>query len=149
MLLTRLRIWERYLKFIKRLFNVPCGPLISNCGSPKEKVSEFLDSRPKGIMHESWSYIKDSNDLINKTMNLKDIPLDALLVTADVAGLYRSIPHEAGLKAVKEALDKKKNRNIAMSDLIRMAEFVLKNNSEFKQHISGTTIRTTFAPTYA
>ena len=100
-------------------------------------------------MHESWSYIKDSNDLINKTMNLKDIPLNALLVTADVAGLYRSIPHEAGLKAVKEALDKKKNRNIAMSDLIRMAEFVLKNNSEFKQHISGTTIRTTFAPTYA
>ena len=79
-------------------------------------------------MQESWSYIKDSNDFIKKVKNLKDIPQDALLVTADVVGLYPSIPHEAGLKALKEALDKRENRNIATNDVIRMAEFVLKNN---------------------
>ena len=130
LLIRRLRIWERcnyYLKFI-RLFNVPGRPVISNCGSPPEKVSELLDSHLKGIMQESWSYIKDSNDFIKKVKNLKDIPQDALLVTADVVGLYPSIPHEAGLKALKEALDKRENRNIATNDVIRMAEFVLKNN---------------------
>ena len=103
-------------------------------------------------MQESWSYIKDSNDFIKKVKNLKDIPQDALLVTADVVGLYPSIPHEAGLKALKEALDKRENRNIATNDLVRMAEFVLKNNyfefnGQVKQQISGTAIGTKFAPT--
>ena len=75
-------------KIHKRLFNVSGRPVISNCGSPTEKVSEFLDSHLKNIMRESWSYIKDSNDFIKKTKNLKDIPQDALLVTAIVVGLY-------------------------------------------------------------
>ena len=110
-------------KIHKRL-NVPGRPVISNCGLLTEKVSEFLDSHLTGIMQESWSFIKDLNDFIKKAKNLKDIPQDGLLVTADVVGLYRSIPHEAGLKALKEALDKRENRNIATNDLIRMAEFV-------------------------
>ena len=66
--------------------------------------------------------------IYKKAKNLKDIPQDTLLVTADVVGLYPSIPHEAGLKALKEALDKRENKNMATNDLIRMAEFVLKNN---------------------
>ena len=83
-----------------------------------------------------------------------DIPQDALLVTADVVELYPSILHEAGLKALKEALDKRGNRNIATNDLIRMAEFVLKNsyfqfNGQVKQQMSGIAIGTKFAPTYA
>ena len=88
-------------KIHKRLFNVPGRPVISNCGLSTEEVSEFLDSHLKGIMQECWSYIKDSNDFIKKAKNFKDIPQDALSVTADVVGLYPSIPHEAGLKALK------------------------------------------------
>ena len=91
-------------KIHKRLFNVPGRPVILNSGSPTEKVSEFVHSHLKDIIQESWSYIKDSNDLINKTKNLKDIPGDSILVTT---GLYQSIPPEAGLKAPKEALDKR------------------------------------------
>ena len=95
-------------KIHKKLFNVPSRPVILNCGLPTEKLSEFLDSHLKGIIQESWSYIKDSNsnDFINKTKNLKDISQEALLVTADVVGLYPSIPLEDGLRALKEALDK-------------------------------------------
>ena len=58
-------------KIHKRLFNVPGRSVISNCGSPTEKVSEFLDSHLKGIMPESWSYIKDMNDFIKKPEELK------------------------------------------------------------------------------
>ena len=104
-------------KIHKRLFNVPGRRVISNCGSHTEKVSEFLDSHLKGIMQESWSYTKDSNNFIKKMKNLKDIPQGTLLVTADVIGLYPSILHEAGLKAIKEALDKRENINIATNDL--------------------------------
>ena len=79
-------------KIHKRLENVPGRPIISNCEVPNEKASEFLDFYLKSIMQNGASYIKDSNDVKSKI----DIPNDALLVTADVVGLYPSIPHETG-----------------------------------------------------
>ena len=39
-------------KIHKRLFQVPGTPVISNCGTPTEKVSEFLDSDLKSVMQE-------------------------------------------------------------------------------------------------
>ena len=74
-------------KIHKRLFNVPGRPAISNCGTPTEKASEFLDSHLKTIMQESWSYIKDSADFINKISQIGDIPENVILVTADVVTL--------------------------------------------------------------
>ena len=49
-------------------------------------------------------------------------------MTADEVGFYPSIPHKAGLKALKNALDKRKQKHIPTEKLINMAEFVLKNN---------------------
>ena len=72
-------------KIHKRLFEVPGRPVISNCGTPTEKVSEFLDSELKSVMQEGWSYIKDSGDFIKKLKNIDHIPQDAIMVTADVA----------------------------------------------------------------
>ena len=60
-------------KIHKRLHNVPGRPVISNCGSPTEKCSEFLDHHLKAIMQKGWSYIKDFGDFINKTRNLSTI----------------------------------------------------------------------------
>ena len=67
--------------------------------------------------------------------------------------LYLSISHEAGLTALKEALDKQDKKCIPTEDLVKMAEFVLKKNffefnSEFKQQVSGTANGTKFAPSY-
>ena len=42
-------------KIHKRLFNVPGSPVISNCGTPTEKVSEVLDYHLKPVMQRSWS----------------------------------------------------------------------------------------------
>ena len=100
--------WKLYLlpKIYKRLSNVPGIPVISNCGVPTEKVSEFLDSHIQPIMRKGWSYIKDSQDFINKLRELGKIPDNAILVTADVVGLYPSIPHNIRLRALKEASDK-------------------------------------------
>ena len=76
-------------------------------------------------------------------------PQDSILVTADVVGLYPSIPHNAGLKALKGALDCRQNKKIPTGILVKMAEFVLTNNYfEFGQkvfhQISGTAIGTKF-----
>ena len=85
-------------KIHKNLENVPGRPVISNCGTPTEKVREFLDNQLKLVMQSSRSYIKDSCDFIKKIKNISTIPKDSILVTADVVGLYPSIPHEAGLQ---------------------------------------------------
>ena len=102
--------------------------MISSCGTPTEKASEFLDSHLKTIMQKSWSYIKDSTDFINKIGQISDIPENAILVTADVVDLYPSFPCKAVLKALKNALDKRKQKHIPTEKLIDMVEFVLKNN---------------------
>ena len=54
-------------KIHERLSNVPGRPVISNCGAPTEKVPEFLESHMQPIMRKGWSYIKDSQDFINKS----------------------------------------------------------------------------------
>ena len=141
-------------KIHKRLSNVPGRPVISNCGTPTEKASEFLDHHLKPIMQKGKSYIRDSGDFIGKIKNLTSIPSGSLLVTADVVGLYPNIPHDLGLKALREALAKRENKTVATDELVKMAEFVLKNNyfdinGGVKQQISGTAIGTKFAPPYA
>ena len=57
-----------------------------------------------------------------------DNPENAILVTADVVGLYRSIPQKAMLKPLKNALKKRGQQHIPTEKLINMAEFVIENN---------------------
>ena len=99
-------------KIHKRLFDVPGRPVISNCGTPTEKCSEFLDHHLKKVMQKGCSYIKDSSDLIKKINNLVSIPENIILVTVDVVGLYPSIPHEVGLRALRKALCKRDEKTI-------------------------------------
>ena len=141
-------------KIHKRLFDVPGRPVISNCGTPTEKVSEFLDHHLQPVMKSGKSYVKNTGDFIEKIRNLGKIPKDSFLVTADVVGLYPSIPHEAGLNALYEKLEQRSDKKVSSTDLVNMAEFVLKNNyfefdTKVHQQISGTAIGTKFAPPYA
>ena len=71
-----------------------------------------------------------------------------------MVGLYPSTPHDSGLKPLKNILHKRNNQNISIADLIKMTEFLLRNNyfefnGKVKQQISGTAIGTKSAPTYA
>ena len=118
------------------------------------KNAEFLDYHLKYLMQREWSYFKDLDGFIKTTRNLGSIPENAILVTADVVDLHPSIPHEAGLKAFREVLDKREEHPIPTHELIRIAGFVLKKNyfefnEQIKQHISRTATGTKFAPPYA
>ena len=115
-------------KIHKRLNNVPGVPVISNCGTPTEKLSEFLDHRLQPVMKAGKSDIKDASHFLEKLKNLGNIPSNALVVTAVVVGLYPSIPHNAGLQALYEKLEEKADKKIPLTDLVEMAEFILKNN---------------------
>ena len=77
-----------------------------------------------------------------------------MLITADVIGMYPSIPHDLGFKALEETLEKRESKQISTKDLIKLVKFLLQNfyfefNGEVKQQISETIIGTKFAPPYA
>ena len=47
---------------------------------------------------------------------------------ANVVGLYPGILHKGGLNVLREALNNRENKHIPTDNLLKMAEFVLKNN---------------------
>ena len=67
-------------KIHKRLSNVPSRPVTSNCGTPTEKVSEFLGFQLKTVMQSSKSYIKDSGDFIKKLRTFNIFPVMPFLL---------------------------------------------------------------------
>ena len=88
---------------------------------------------------------KDSADFLDKTKNLSSIPENAILVTAVAVGLYPSMVHKAGLRALKKVLDKQGKKSICTVNLAKTAGFVLKNNffeyiSQIRQQVSGAAI---------
>ena len=111
-------------KIHRRLSAVPCKPVISNCGTRTEKVAEYLVYIFKPLMQESWSYIKGSGDFLKKIKNIDKISEGAILVTVDVIGLYPSISHGADVEALRKILSERDSPK----DIVRMVEFVLKNN---------------------
>ena len=99
-------------------------------------------------------YIKDTKVFLFKLKNLGKIPKNAFLVTADLVELYPSIPDDESLEVSRKQLNVSDNKSIPTEDLVKMAEFVLRNNyfkfnSSFKHQISGTAVGTKFAPPYA
>ena len=68
--------------------------------------------------------------------------------------LYPNIPHDEGLEALRQTLNKRSNPVIPTDHIVDLAELVLKNNNfefdgiHFLQK-SGTAIGTRMAPAYA
>ena len=56
-------------KIHKRLFNVPGRPVISNCGTPTEKASEFLDHHLKPVWFRYIGDIFSSALMAKNTLN--------------------------------------------------------------------------------
>ena len=121
---------------------IPGRPVITNCGTP--------DFHLKPLMQSGLSYIRDFGDFIDKMKRIGKVPEGFFLVTADVVGLYPSIPHKEGILALKSKLEEQTSSKIPTNDRVKLAEFVLKNNffqfnNKIKQQISGTGIGTKFA----
>ena len=127
-------------KIHKHLENATGRPVISNYGAPTEKVSEFLDSQLKSVRQSSRSYIKDSGDFMRKIKNISTIPNGSILVTADVARLYPSILHEAGLRAQEKALNNRPNKNLSTVEVVHMTC----SCDSYKIYLTSTFTKTSF-----
>ena len=114
----------------------------------------ILDFHLQPLAQVVKSYIKDTNDFLNKLRSLPKLPSNIILCTVDVVGLHPNIPHEEGLSALRKRLDNRMEKYISSDTLCDLAEVVLKNNifkfgkKTLKQK-RGTAIGIEFAPSYS
>ena len=99
------------------------------------------------------SYIKDTNDFINKIDNLA-VPLNSFLVKMEVKSLYTSIPNNEGIASVKTKYDHYPNKTIPTKIITTFLALILTLNnfifnSKFYLQIKGCAMGTICAPSYA
>ena len=145
--------------FLKKIHKSPTAvrPICSGCSGPTERISKLVDIHLQPIVPKIESYIKDSGHLIQMLENIT-LPKQCTIATIDVSAMYTNIPHEEGIKAVKNRLytlnpesDKVPIPPGTMSDLIRTV--LTHNYFQFADHmyhqVQGTAMGTRMAPAYA
>ena len=101
-------------------------------------------------MLNGQSYVKDSSHFKSKIKKLGKLSGNITLVTT----FYPSISHDDGLKTPREKLVKSEDLKLRVNDIVKMTEYVLKNNifefnGKVKQQVAGTAINTKFARAFA
>ena len=80
-------------------------PVISSINCHTAKISKYVDYHLQTIMKQRASYVKDTNDFINRINSVKSVSKNSYLVTMDVKLLHTNIPNAEGTSAVKRAFD--------------------------------------------
>ena len=130
-------------------------PVISSTGCHSEKISAFVDEKLRPAVSELPSYIKDSDDFLQKIQKLQSVGKDDYLVTLDVSSLYTNIDNEEGVKAIEEnpSIRKKYTTEIIQMICKLMSLVLTLNNYIFNgqnyQQVKGTAMGTRAAPNYA
>ena len=142
-------------KIHNNLHNPPGRPIVSHCGGPTEKISQFVDHLIGPSVPLSQSYIRESTHLIN-ILNKFNMPPNMLLCTLNITSLYTNIPHNEGIQSIKEllAIHRPPNSLPKNSYITELLGVVLSNNYfEFNgkhyNQVSGTAMGTKLAPSYA
>ena len=136
----------------------PGRPIISGCGTPTEKISQFVDFFLQPLVITLNSHIKDTNDFLAKIGDLnnrKVITPNTILATADVRSLYTNIPRTEGIAACEYYLNKRTEQVIPTEWISKLINLVLTLNhftfekNKFYLQIFGTAMGTKMAPSYA
>ncbi|KAK3086137.1 hypothetical protein FSP39_014058 [Pinctada imbricata] len=79
-----------------------CRPIISQNGSPTERISQYVDYFLIPIVNTHATYFRDSSDFILMMEGLT-LPDDCLLVSYDVTSMYTNVQFEELITAVEKA----------------------------------------------
>ena len=67
-------------------------------------------------MRSAKSYIRDTSDFLKRLKELGGVAQNALLVPADIVGLYPNITHQDGLDTLSLKLDQRDDKIISTED---------------------------------
>ena len=136
--------------------DIPCRPIISSCGGPTVKLSQYADHLLKPLLKNIPSYVQDTTDFLCRIFDLnKNLPHDIILITIDVKSLYTNIPNDEGIKACIDMLREYNTINPEIEQSIfNILTLILNKNSfsfnnEHFLQIHGTAMGSPMAPTYA
>ena len=85
---------------------------------------EFLDHHLNPLVRQGKPYVKDTNHILRTLGDTEKVAEGELLCTMEVAGFYPCIPHEQGIEAMKEELEKRGEPEVAMETLVELASLV-------------------------
>jgi hypothetical protein len=130
----------------------PGRPIVSDCDSDTYRLSEYIDHFLHPLATKHPSYIKDTPDFLNKVSNITIDP-DSYLITLDVESLYTNIDNQAGVRAVRDALQNSPHPR-RPQEIINLLALMLKNNDflfneDWYLQVGGTAMGKKFAPNYA
>ena len=130
----------------------PLRPIISQIDGPTSRLNMLVDKMLESTENEVYSLIKDTPSFLKKIVN-KEIPVDSILVTLDVASLYTRIPWKEGVDFVAKEFalhNTEENTNI----IIQLMKYILENNyfsynNEIFRQVQGTAMGARMAVKYA
>ena len=131
----------------------PSRPVSSiNCHTAN--ISKYADYHLQPIVKQIPSYVKDTDNFINKINAVKSVPKNSYLVTMDVRSLYTNTPNAEGKSAIKRAFDNYTKKTTTTKVITTSLTLILTlNNFVFDcihyLQIKGCAMGTICAPAYA
>ena len=85
--------------------DIPGRPIISGCGGPTVKLSQYADHLLKPLLKNIPSYVQDTTHFLKRIFSLNNnLSSNIVLVTIDVKSLCTNIPSDEGIKACIDML---------------------------------------------
>ena len=112
---------------------VPPGrPIIADCGGESYASAEYIDHFLAPLAKQHKSYLKDTNDFINKIAEIK-AKEGAFIATIDVDSLYTNIDNTNGLETVKQIFNKNPDPIRPDKEILELSDYQirLKSGSDY------------------
>ena len=106
----------------------PGIPIVSAVGSPTEGLSELVDHFIQPFVPNIPSYIRDTQECLDRLHALCPLPVESILCTINVTDLYPSIPHDDGLANLRNALLANSIPTLTINSICDTTELVLRRN---------------------
>lgn len=157
---TRGRIFYLLPKIHKKLESwpqpgqMPEGrPIVSDCSSESNRVSEYIDSFIAPLACKHSSYLKDTYDFVTRIKD-KHVEKDCFLVTGDVTSLYTNMNLDRIITVVRQAFADNPDRSRPSEGIIELLDLTLRNNdfefnTDYFLQIHGTAMGKRYAPSLA
>ena len=128
--------------------------VVSSINCHIANISKYIDYHLQPILIQIPSYVKDTNNFINKINAVKSFPKNNYLVKMDVRSLYINILNAEGISAVKRTFDNYTKKTTTTKVITRfLALILILNNFVFDcihyLQIKGCAMGTICAPAYA
>lgn len=132
-----------------------CGcPIVAGTQSRTEPMSQYIDLHIKSLVSQLPSYLKDTNDFLNRIDSIQSIQDIDKLYTMDVTSLYTHVPHKECLEELSHLLNLREDLTPPTESMVELTPLILNNNylkfeSSYYLQCQGVSMGSLCSPYYA